>query len=385
MLLAFIFLNGAIMAAQELALVKRDSIVKKAWIFGIGFNAVDDAGSEFSNLLNVSDNWNILPFPSRLSIGRYFESGIGIEAIGSYNRYREGKIVDGAVNTEDIDYFAIDLRASYDLNKIIGQTGFFDPYVGLGLGYTDANNQGRATYNAIAGFRIWVNDRIGFDFNSTGKWAANRENATNHIQHAAGLVYQFGITKGLSKKGEKKLVLLQEFEKEQLRIKDSTAAAEREAQEARDSAANLKREEEAAKLAAMTAKENAENIRRATLKSKIDALGNVYFRLNSSYLTARDKELLEKLTSILKEETNTVLKVAAHTDSRGTDEYNQWLSEKRARRTKEYLIAQGMDASRIVLEAYGESKILNHCEDGVRCAEKEHAVNRRSEFDLVYE
>ncbi|MFD2588218.1 hypothetical protein ACFSQJ_14860 [Croceitalea marina] len=79
-----------------------------------------------------------------MSIGKYFENGLGLEAIGTYNKYKEGKIVDNQVNDTMISYYAADLRVSYDLNKILGETGFFDPYVGLGLGYTDANNQGRS-------------------------------------------------------------------------------------------------------------------------------------------------------------------------------------------------------------------------------------------------
>ena len=168
--------------AQEVELTAKDSIVSSSWIFGLGLNAVDDAGSEFSDVFNVSDNWNIVPFPSRISVGRYFNNGLGIEAIGSYNVYQEGKIIDGVVNTEDIDYFAIDLRASYDLNQILGETGWFDPYVGVGAGYTDANNQGRGTFNASVGFRTWFSDRWGLDFNSTGKWTMDSSNSTIHIQ-----------------------------------------------------------------------------------------------------------------------------------------------------------------------------------------------------------
>ncbi|MEM1259732.1 MAG: OmpA family protein, partial [Bacteroidota bacterium] len=141
--------------SQDIQLTKKDSIVQSSWIFGVGFNAIDDAGSEFTNVFNVSDNWNIVPFPSRLSIGRYFKNGLGLEAIGSYNQYQEGKTIDGIVAVEDIDYYAIDFRISYDLNMILGETGWFDPYVGIGAGYTDANNQGRGTYNASVGFRTW--------------------------------------------------------------------------------------------------------------------------------------------------------------------------------------------------------------------------------------
>ncbi len=94
-----------IATSQDIQLTKKDSIVQSAWIFGLGFNAVDDAGSEFDNVFNATDNWNIVPFPSRMSIGRYFKNGLGLEAIGSYNQYQEGKTIDGIEAVEDIDYY----------------------------------------------------------------------------------------------------------------------------------------------------------------------------------------------------------------------------------------------------------------------------------------
>lgn len=369
--------------SQDLALTKKDSIVQSAWIFGIGFNAVDDAGSEFNDVFNFEDNWNIVPFPSRISIGRYFKNGLGLEAIGSYNQYMEGKIIDGVLNTEDIDYYAVDFRVSYDLNQILGETGWFDPYVGIGAGYTDANNQGRGTYNASVGFRTWFTDRFGLDFNSTGKWAMSTENATNHIQHAAGAVYRFGIEKGLSKKGEEKLARMQEMEKEQQRIQDSIAAAQRAEEEARLLAERLKREEEAARLAAEeNTKLAAENSRKTKIENQIKELGYVYFNVNSSYLNKRDKALLDGLAQIMEDNPTLVIQISSHADARESDAYNLWLSQRRADRTVAYLVAKGISQDRLMSRAYGEENLVNECVDGVYCTEEKHQENRRSEFQV---
>ena len=370
--------------AQEIQWTKKDSTITNSWIFGVGFNAVDDAGSEFSNLLGVSENWNITPFPSRLSIGKYFESGLGLEVIGSYNVYKEGKIVDGAVNTEDIDYFAIDFRANYDLNQILGETGWFDPYVGVGVGYADANNQGRGTFNANVGFRTWFSDRWGLDFSSTGKWTMNSDNSTNHIQHAAGVVYRFGIEKGLSKKGEEKQKQLEELA-EQQRIQDSIAAAEEAERAARELAERLKREEEAAKLAAAEeAKRKEAQKQRDDIAAKIKALGNVYFDLNSSYLTKKDKTLLSTLAQILKENPEVMLRVTSHTDARGTDNYNLWLSERRLKRTVAQLMDEGVSEKQLQTDALGEKELTNDCTNGVYCTDEKHRENRRTEFEVLW-
>jgi len=376
-MVVFALIFSALTYSQDVQLSKKDSIVQSYWLVSLGTNIVDDSGDEFGELFDLSDGWNVVPYPSRVSVGRYFKNGVGLEAIGSYNKYKEGKIVDGTVNPQDIDYWGLDFRISYDLNMILGETGFFDPYIGIGAGYTDANNQGRGTYNAIIGFRTWFSDHWGLDFNSTGKWAMDTENATNHIQHALGVAYRFEVEKGLSRKGEDKLALLEEMEKEQQRIQDSIA----EAEEAARLAERLQKEKEAAELAAVEkAKREAEEARRDTLKNKINNLGNVYFKLNSSYLTSRDEDLLDQLVAIMQDEPNLIIKVTAHTDSRGTKKYNQWLSERRAERTVEYVVSKGISEDRISHEAFGETQLVNQCEDGVRCTEEQHAKNRRSEF-----
>ncbi|MDC6366881.1 MULTISPECIES: OmpA family protein [Flavobacteriaceae] len=382
--LAVVMNFSSFIFAQEIELTKKDSIVQSFWLVTVGTNMVDDSGDEFGELFDFSEGWNMVPFPSRVSVGRYFKNGLGLEAIGTYNRYNEGKIVDNAVNPEDRDYFGVDFRVSYDLNMILGETGFFDPYIGIGAGYTDANNQGRGTYNAVVGFRTWFSEHWGLDFSSTGKWTMDTENSTNHVQHAVGVAYRFEVEKGLSRKGEEKLALLQEIEEEQKKLQDSIAAQEKADEEARLLAERVKKEKEAAELAASEkAKKEAEHARRAVIKSKLNDLGNVYFKLNSSYLTSRDKELLDKLVAVMKDETDLVIKVSSHTDSRGTDKYNQWLSQRRGERTVEYVISKAIAKDRISFEAFGETKLVNECDDNVPCSEEKHSKNRRSEFQII--
>jgi outer membrane protein OmpA-like peptidoglycan-associated protein len=76
------------------------------------------------------------------------------------------------------------------------------------------------------------------------------------------------------------------------------------------------------------------------------------------------------------------LEVSAHTDSRGTHEFNLWLSERRAETAANYIISQGIDSARVHEKGYGETRLLNNCRDGIRCSDKLHDVNRRIEFDF---
>ncbi|SHK58817.1 Outer membrane protein OmpA [Maribacter aquivivus] len=382
--LLLLMVSSVTFAQDELQITAKDSIVQSSWIFGVGLNAVDDSGNVFDGIFNVGEEWNIVPFPSRLSIGRYFKSGLGLEAIGTYNQYKEGNIIDGEINLEDISYFGVDGRVTYDINKIIGETGWFDPYVGVGAGYTDANNKGRGTYNAVVGFRTWFSDRWGLDFNSTGKWAMSQsEGATNHIQHAAGVVYQFGIEKGLSQRGEEKLELLAAIEKEKQRQTDSINEVNRLKDEAL-LAERLKKQQEADALAAAEkAKVDAINKRKTEIKSRIENLGNVYFGLNSSVVNYSSKKVLDSLVQVLEEIPTLTLKITSHTDSRGTSKYNDWLSQRRVDKTKDYLLSKGVPAEKLTTEAYGETMLLNECDDNTYCPEDKHAVNRRSEFVII--
>ncbi|MFX0558400.1 OmpA family protein [Maribacter sp. CXY002] len=382
--LLFLILVSRGFAQEELQITSKESIVQSSWIIGLGYNAVDDSGNVFDGLFNVSDEWNMLPYPSRLSIGRYFKNGLGIEVIGSYNKYKVGKKIDGIVNSVESNYLGLDARLTYDLNKIVGETGWFDPYVGIGAGYTDANNIGRGTYNAIVGFRTWFSDTWGLDFNSSGKWSMTKGNgSTNHLQHAAGVVYQFGIEKGLSKRGEEKLALLAAIEKEKQRQNDSIAEVNRLKEEVL-LAERLKKEKEAANLAAMEkAKLDAELSRKKAIEDEINAMGYVYFNFNSSYLTGGSKTTLDKLSELLKKNSSIKLKITSHTDSRGASKYNDWLSQRRVESTRDYLISKGVPDSQLAIEAFGERQLLNECEDGVYCPEDKHKVNRRSEFIVI--
>ena len=75
--------------------------------------------------------------------------------------------------------------------------------------------------------------------------------------------------------------------------------------------------------------------------------------------------------------------MGSHTDVRGTDEYNQVLSENRAKSAVEYLIEQGIEKNRLTFKGYGEKVLVNKCKNNVSCTEEEHQENRRTEFKVT--
>lgn len=375
------FLQNTAFAQEEVRLTAKDSVAESYWLVGLGWNVVDDAGLLFNQAFNANTNWNYVVFPSRLSVGRYFDNGFGLELIGSYNKYKEGNLVDGQILTDDIDYFSVDLRASYDLNYLFGETGFFDPYVGVGLGYADANNLGRTNFLSTIGFRLWFNEDLGLDINTNGHFAL-KEEASNHYQHALGLVYRFGSEKKLSAKGEEKLLIITQMEEAEKRRLDSIAAVR--AEEARLAEQIRIKEAEAQRIkAAALALEEEERKKWDDLNRRVEELGHVYFDFNSSFLTAKSKEILDQVVSLLNEDSARVIKVVTHADSRGDKTYNQWLSEQRLQRVVDYLIAADIDPNQLRKSALGEEILNNECKDNVPCPETKHQENRRAEFNLI--
>lgn len=75
------------------------------------------------------------------------------------------------------------------------------------------------------------------------------------------------------------------------------------------------------------------------------------------------------------------IEVRSHTYSRANDSYNEALSERRNKATIKYLVNVGhIDARRLKGKGYGEKMLVNRYSNGVKCSEKEHQENRRSEF-----
>ncbi|MGN7513457.1 MAG: OmpA family protein [Allomuricauda sp.] len=113
---------------------------------------------------------------------------------------------------------------------------------------------------------------------------------------------------------------------------------------------------------------------------------NVYFHFDSHQITANAAKELDKLIAVLKENTELSLKIESHTDAIGSKSYNKYLSDKRAKSTRSYLISKGIDPSRIISAiGYGEDRLLNNCSDGTPCGPGQHRLNRRSEFYIVPE
>lgn len=112
-------------------------------------------------------------------------------------------------------------------------------------------------------------------------------------------------------------------------------------------------------------------------------LDPIYFDLNSSYIRSDAKMELNKIVSIMNQYPSLEIDIRSHTDSRDSDRYNKWLSNRRAQSTIDYLISRGISPNRLTGRGYGETKLVNHCSNGVKCPDSLHEQNRRSEFIIT--
>jgi type IX secretion system PorP/SprF family membrane protein len=89
-------------------------------------------------------------------------------------------------------------------------------------------------------------------------------------------------------------------------------------------------------------------------KGDVYSFTNVYFETNKWDVSGAAAAELDVLVEVLKKNPTLKIEVAGHTDERGTDSYNSWLSNKRAQSVNEYLIRKGASASQLTTKGYGE-------------------------------
>ncbi len=132
--------------------------------------------------------------------------------------------------------------------------------------------------------------------------------------------------------------------------------------------------------------QNGEIVQNLVLKGKNPGpveFYDIYFDFNRSNLRKSASSDLQKMYDILTLSKDLRVEIGAHTDSRGTNDYNDRLSARRAQSVVKYLVKRGISRSRLMSKGYGETDLKNRCSDNVPCSEAEHQLNRRVEFKLI--
>ncbi len=110
---------------------------------------------------------------------------------------------------------------------------------------------------------------------------------------------------------------------------------------------------------------------------------NIYYDFDKWDILPESEIELDKLVKVMNDNPSWKVELGSHTDCRGSDSYNEVLSQKRSDSAVAYIIGQGIAKDRIIAKGYGESQLVNKCDDGVSCTEAEHRKNRRTEFKIL--
>jgi peptidoglycan-associated lipoprotein len=112
-------------------------------------------------------------------------------------------------------------------------------------------------------------------------------------------------------------------------------------------------------------------------ESRLDS-STVYFDFDRYNVNADELPKIVTVANILKDKPAAKLRIEGHCDERGTEEYNRTLGERRALSVRDVLVKEGIAASRITTESWGEDKPAAEGSD-----ESAYSKNRRGEFILL--
>ena len=332
-----------------------------------GWRVTDDSDTS----LSIAAGWRF--WPKWFAEFKYADQG-------------DAKIRNGSASAR-IDYVTSSLMLGYDLYAINESLQF---YVKAGFATIDESVKGSSS--------ISVNDSNGLEFVSgagleyrwNNPWFA-RMNVDIYNQDLQTLGFSIGryFTQSSTNQSISKARADIESRQEMpsIEIRESEA-------EVIIHAPLPKNEPEAEPIKAMPVKaaplRNQQNRVRTPSKEKTairtssdcaslaGIMENIQFDSNSSYLKPAGKAQLKEYAMLIKRYPQTSILISAHTDSSGDDNYNQHMSEKRARRVKDYLVSLGINAEQLDSKGTGEQKPIatNNTEEG-------RAANRRVEFTIV--
>ena len=173
------------------------------WVIGFGINTIDVREysekffSENFEDFYGTEEWsgNTLPSISRISVEKYLNKGFTLQLAGTLNKLSSVQVLDDA----DALYYSVDALVKYDLNHAFGQTGWFDPYAGIGGSFQSidhVNARGESGKSNVMGsvalgFNTWFNDNLGLNFESRYKHHF-QPTGFDVFQHSIGLVIKFG-------------------------------------------------------------------------------------------------------------------------------------------------------------------------------------------------
>jgi len=397
------------------------------WAVTFGINAVDfypigepaPLGEFLDEYFNAQDHWNILPSLSTLSVSRYVSNGFSVGASASINKI--DKYGDDDTTYNGASYFALDGVVLYKFGSMINNS-WFDPYLGVGGGYTWVDSIGAGTLNGTIGINFWITENIAITAQSAYKHAFE-DYLTSHFQHTAGVTVQFGGKDtdgdniydkddacpevfglaefngcpdtdgdGIPDKddacptepGPKALNGCPDTDGDGVADKDDDcptvagpAANKGCPWPDRDGDGVPDKDDLCPDKVGTVANNGCPEVTEGVRKALNAYAKTILFDTGKSTIKAQSAEVLQNIIEILEEYSYANFNIEGHTDSVGSEALNEKLSQARASSVMNYLIEKGIASNRLNAKGYGESNPIdtNKTREG-------RANNRRVEINL---
>lgn len=164
-------------------------------MFGVHWLVIEDDGNPFGGMINVPRSWNLLPYPSRITVDRYLKKGFSLELDAAYMQYYPGKQING-LNGVSAVHFNADIHAKYSPYVTYApRVKWLEPYFMLGVSYTfrSATTTAHApTFNGGGGVNFWIDKNWGIQLSTQAKFGLFPRFfiSTNYLQYNAGVVYR---------------------------------------------------------------------------------------------------------------------------------------------------------------------------------------------------
>ena len=425
LIVLFIFGTTSVQAQDE----------NNPWQFSFGMHAVDqdaDTNTKFTEFFDVADNWNISSPFSMFSVSRYigsnFSFGVGA-SMNSITKYAEAFQMDRAS-----EYHTVDAMLKYSLGDVL-DWGDFEPFIGIGPGWTWMEDANWMTGNLSVGLNYWMNEKWGITLQSDYKhnYDGDKVKISNaginqqldeggSMRWSVGVSVKFGGTDtdgdGIYDKHDKCPTIpgLAEFDgcpdTDGDGIQDSeddcplvAGPAEHNGcpdtdgdgiVDARDSCPNeagpranrgcpwpdsdgdsvFDKDDECPDTPGTVANNGCPEGPSEEDMARITELSRgIQFAFGSATFTEATPPVLNDIVAIILEYPKSSFSVEGHTDSIGTKGFNQGLSERRANAVVDYLSSRNVSSSRLSPSGLGET---NPIDTNINSAGR--ANNRRVEI-----
>ena len=385
-----------------------------SWKISAGFNIVDiRTPDNFESVLkdySGAQDWNLVPYPSKLTVERSLNKNFSMQLGLSLNKIEKGFGWEENDPLTDDKFFAVDAKAKYDLNNLVGETAWFDPYVALGIGYSKIGANGDFKVNGSYGANFWVFENVGLNLESSYNHAFN-DNNTDYFQHSAGIVYRFDGTKKIkdsdgdginddedkcpyefgvpSLQGCPEPVRPIETDSDEDGIldKDDRCPNEKGFIENQgcpwpdtDGDGILDKDDKCPNEKGVASNDGCpvEEVKTTPVVDNTALLNElagivVYFDFDKDNIKSSETSKLDRMASIINQlGSSYTYDIQGNTDEIGAKNYNYDLSQKRANVVIDYLISKGISKSAFSSDALGETNTVSDS----------NALNRRVEIKI---